>query len=299
MVKNKKKRLLDNIWKRLHFKYRLSATNENTLEEIWKIRTSIFSGVLLFLGFAFILIAITSAIIIATPIRYYLPGYLDSEVREGALRSAIRIDSIENQIRYQEAYIQNLRSIFSGEVNIDSVKMIDSMYIAENDPRLGKSPLEADFTKEYEERERYNLSTLQTSASSPTDGIVFFNPVKGFITKHFNPISGDYGITISTKSKETVVSALEGTVIFSGYDFNDKFIIQIQHRNGFISIYKHNSSVLKTTGEKVATGEAIAYIDNKEDDTSDTYLKFELWYKGNAVNPEEYITLLQEPEVKK
>lgn len=292
MVKKKNKRLLDNIWKRLHFKYRLSATNENTLEEIWKIRTSIFSGVLLFLGFAFILITVTSMIIIATPIRYYLPGYLDAEVREGALRSAIRIDSIENQIKYQEAYIQNLKQVFAGELQIDSVKIADTVRIAENDPRLAKSATEALFTKEYEERERYNLSTLQASTSSPIDGIVFFSPIKGLVSEQFNPTRGEYGITISTPEKETVMAALEGTIIFSGYDFNDKFIIQIQHRNGFISIYKHNTAIIKAVGDKVKTGEAIAYIGtaSKEDKTEKAFLKFELWYKGNAVNPEEYIT---------
>ena len=59
-----------NIWKRLHFKYRLSATNENTLEEIWKIRASFFSGGVLVLLFALLLVTVTSIIIIATPIRY-------------------------------------------------------------------------------------------------------------------------------------------------------------------------------------------------------------------------------------
>lgn len=290
MVK-KKKRVLDNIWKRLHFKYRLSATNENTLEEIWKIRTSIFSGALLFLGFAFALIAVTSIIIITTPIRYYLPGYLDVEVREKAIRAAIRIDSIENEIRYQDAYIRNLQSVFAGEVQIDSVKTADSIYIAENDPKLSKSSIESSYTKEYEEREKYNLSTLTASADSPSEGIVFFSPVKGLVSHKFNPLGKEFGITISTPSKETVMAALEGTVTFSGYDFNDKFIIQIQHRNGFLSVYKHNSAVLKKAGDKVKTGEAVAYIDSKDDEGKDlgAFLKFELWYKGNPVNPEEYI----------
>lgn len=250
-----------------------------------------FSGGVLFLGFAFALVAITSIIIITTPIRYYLPGYLDVEVREKALRAAIRIDSIENQIKYQEAYIENLKSVFAGEIQVDSVKTGDSIYIAENDPKLSKSAAEISYTKEYEEREKYNLSTLVTSADSPSDGIVFFSPVKGLISHKFNPLGKEFGITISTSSKETVMAALEGTVVFSGYDFNDRFIIHIQHRNGFISIYKHNSAILKKAGDKVKTGEAIAFIDGKEDEGKElgAFLKFELWYKGNPVNPEDYI----------
>lgn len=291
MVK-KKKGLLDNIWKRLHFKYRLSAVNENTLEEIWKIRTSIFSGALLFLAFATLLIAITSIIIITTPIRYYLPGYLDSEVREQSIRAAIRIDSLETQMKYQEAYINNLKDVFAGVVQIDSVKMPDTVSISENDPLLQKSQIERDYVKKYEEEEKYNLSVLSTSPTSPTDGIIFFNPAKGIIISKFNPINRHYGVKISTSAKESVLAALEGTVIFAGYDFNDKYIIQLQHKNGFISIYKHNTMVLKKAGEKVKTGEAIAVIEAQKDENGkeqESFLYFELWFKGSPVNPEDYI----------
>ena len=291
MVK-KKKGLLDNIWKRLHFKYRLSAVNENTLEEIWKIRTSIFSGALLFLAFATLLIAITSIIIITTPIRYYLPGYLDSEVREQSIRAAIRIDSLETQMKYQEAYINNLKDVFAGTVQTDSVKMPDTVSISENDPLLQKSQTELDYVKKYEEEEKYNLSVLATSPTSPTDGIIFFNPAKGIIISKFNPINRHYGVKISTSAKESVLAALEGTVIFAGYDFNDKYIIQLQHKNGFISIYKHNTMVLKKAGEKVKTGEAIAVIEAQKDENGkeqESFLYFELWFKGSPVNPEDYI----------
>ena len=93
-----KKKNKHNLWKRLNFKYRLSVMNENTLEELWKINASMFSGVVLLVVFAAFLITVTSVIIVATPIRYYLPGYLDSEIREQAIRMAFRADSLQEQI---------------------------------------------------------------------------------------------------------------------------------------------------------------------------------------------------------
>ncbi len=138
--------------------------NENTLEEIWKIKASMFSGAVLVLVFAFILITVTSVIIIATPIRYYLPGYLDSEIREKALRSAIKADSLQQQLNYQEVYINNLRDVFTGVRQVDSVKMVDTISISENDPLLLKSDLEREYIQRYQEEEKYNLSVL----SSPT-----------------------------------------------------------------------------------------------------------------------------------
>ncbi len=275
--------------------------NENTLEEIWKIKASIFSGAVLVLVFAFILVFVTSTIIIATPIRYYLPGYLDAEVREKAIRSAIKTDSLERQLKYQEAYISNLRSIFDGSVQIDSVKILDTISISENDPLLKKTDREKTYTQKYEDEEKYNLSVLSTAVSTPLDGTVFYKPVKGVVTGKFDPSKGDFGITIKTGPKETVSATLEGSVIFAGYDIKTGYTIQVQHKNGFISIYKNNTLLLKKSGDKVRTGEAIATIEeNKEKkqnkETTDKekqlaqLLEFELWYRGSAVNPENYIS---------
>ncbi len=289
MGKNKKNK--HNLWKRLHFKYRLSVMNENTLEEIWKIKASMFSGVVLVFIFAFGLVFFTSFIIIATPIRYYLPGYLDTEVREQALRSAIKADSLQQQLNYQEVYISNLRDIFAGIRQIDSVKMVDTISISENDPLLLKTELEKDYIQRYEEEEKYNLSLLTSSADNPMEGLVFFKPVKGIISDRFDPSAGHFGISIKTAPKETVLAILEGAVIFAGYDLKTGYTIQIQHRNGFISIYKNNSTLLKNTGDKVRTGEAIALIqDDATGERPETLFTFELWYRGNAVNPENYIS---------
>lgn len=289
-----KKKNKHNFWKRLHFKYRLSIMNENTLEEIWKIKASMFSGIVLILIFAFFLISITSAIIIATPIRYYLPGYLDSEVREKALRSAIKADSLQQQLEYQEVYINNLRDIFNGVRQIDSVKIIDTISVSENDPLLKKTDRERDYTKRYEDEEKYNLSVLSTSAASPMESVVFFKPVRGVITQKFEPIKEHFGVTIKASSKETVSSVLEGVVIYAGYDVKTGYTIQIQHKNGFVSIYKNNTLLLKKLGDKVRTGEAIALLEKKEESDKNTdtsiSLEFELWYKGSPVNPESYIS---------
>lgn len=289
-----KKKNKYNFWKRLHFKYRLSVVNENTLEEVWKIKASIFSGAVLLFIFASFLIAITSVIIIATPIRYYLPGYLDAEVREKALRSAIVADSLEQQLKYQEIYINNIRDIFTGTRQIDSVKYVDTVSVSANNPLLQKTEAEKEYVKRFEEEEKYNLSVLSQTATTPMEGVVFFSPVKGLIVDKFNPTNGQYGIIVNVAGKETVSATLEGTIIFAGYDMQSGYTIQIQHKNGFISIYKNNTLLLKKMGDKVLTGEAIAIVENKkgEKDAKNTSASFgiELWYKGKALDPESYIS---------
>lgn len=283
-----KKKNKHNFWKRVHFKYRLSVMNENTLEELWKIKASIFSGIVLLLIFASLLIAVTSAIIIATPIRYYLPGYLDAEVREQAIRSAIKTDSLRKNLENQEVYIRNLHDVFTGKIqNIDSVKMVDTISISENDPLLQKSKAEREFVQRYEEEEKYNLSVLPTSITGATESLVFFKPLKGLVVNKYNPLNDQYGITIKVANKETVSAVMEGSVMFSGYDINTGYTIQVQHKNGYVSVYRNNTSLLKKTGDKVRTGEAIAIIGKDKD--VEMFAQFELWNKGSSVNPEDYI----------
>lgn len=290
MVKKKKNK--HDIWKRLHFKYRLSVMNENTLEEVWSIKASMFSGGVLFLLFAISLVTITSFLIIATPIRYYLPGYLDAEVREKALRAAIRVDSLQQQLNYQEAYINNLKNVFTGVLDVDSVKITDTISVSENDPLLKRTEKEKVFVDRYEDKERYNLSVISPTATGPMEGVVFFKPLKGLVVGKFNPSNDRYGIDLKVASQETVLAVLEGTVVFSGYDFTTGYTMQVQHKNGFVSIYKNNTLLLKKVGDKVRTGEAIAVIGDgkaKGDENAGSVLGFELWYKGNPVNPEDYI----------
>lgn len=281
------------FWKRLHFKYRLSILNENTLEEIWKLRVSMFNGLALYLSSLFVLMVISSVIIISTPLRNYLPGYLDSEIREQAIKVAIQVDSLETAQSHQDAYYQNIKDIFAGKVQPESASKVDTVTISEDDKSLKSTDRERKFREEYEDSERYNLSSLSSSDQTPTEGVTFFRPVKGVVTTHFNALLRNYGVTITTAG-ETVVATSEGTVMFSGYDADAGYVLQIQHKNGFVSVYKGVSMLLKKTGDKVRTGEAIAIVSSDKEkgqkEATKRTLQFELWYKGSPVNPELYIS---------
>ena len=133
--------------------------------------------------------------------------------------------------------------------------------------------------------------------------------MRGVVTSHFNASLRRYGLQIAAAS-DNIVATLEGVVVFAGYDPDAGYILQLQHKNGFISVYKGVSMLLKKTGDKVRTGEAIAIVSresgdvesnknkkdkgNKENITAATdrkhVLQFELWYKGSPVNPELYIS---------
>jgi murein DD-endopeptidase MepM/ murein hydrolase activator NlpD len=51
----------------------------------------------------------------------------------------------------------------------------------------------------------------------------------------------------------------------------------------------HNSELLKSQGDKVKAGEAIAFIGNTGELSTGPHLHFEIWYRGNPLDPEQYI----------
>ena len=259
------------FWHRIRFKYKLSFFNEGTLEEVWSFRLSQLSAFAMLALFAFLLIAFTAFIIIKTPIRNYLPGYLDVEVRKEIMQNALRADSLERMIQIQSLYLNNVAGILSGTMPIDSIREIDSLARVNPDYEIPQTKEEKKFVKDFEEAEKYNLA------------------VDGVVSSHYDANIRHYGVDLVAAPKESVLATLDGTVVFAGFDPNSGNVIQVQHRNGFLSIYKHNELLLKEVGDRVVAGEAIALVGNTGKLSTGPHLHFELWYKGGPVNPEEYI----------
>ena len=281
------KRQNKSFWKRIRFKYKLSFFNESTLEEVWSFRLSQLSVFIYLCIFALILISLTSVIIILTPIRNYLPGYLDVEVRKEILQNALRADSLENKISAQSLYLENLTAILSGTVSIDSIQSNDSMSYISSNYDIPRSDKESAYIKRFEEEEKYNLTALNPNPLQTE--IFFYKPLNGIISSAFDFEKGHFGIDLTSALKESVIATLDGTVVYAGFDPKYGNVISLQHKNDFISIYKHNDIILKEVGDRVVAGEAIAIVGNTGELSTGPHLHFELWHKGVPVNPEEYI----------
>ena len=281
-----KKRKKTTFWKKIQFKYKLFILNENTLENIFTFRASGLSAFLVVAFFAFFLIALTAVVIISTPIRNYLPGYMHSEIRKDIVDNALKADSLEYVIELQTRYLNNISSIFRGDSITPPILPLDTLNVSEKN--LERSKKEETFRLNYEEREKYNLTSLPASNTIP-ENIIFFRPVRGIVSSRFDPKEKHFGIDIAASSKESVLATLNGTVVFTGFDANAGYVIQVQHKNGLISIYKHNELLLKKEGDEVVAGEAIALAGNTGKFTTGTHLHFEIWFNGFPINPETMI----------
>ena len=92
------------------------------------------------------------------------------------------------------------------------------------------------------------------------------------------------------KVNEPIKCIADGTVVFSSWTQDSGYVIMVQHRGNLISAYKHNAQLLKKVGTFVNGGEIISIVGNSGELTNGPHLHFELWYNGNSLNPEEFVT---------
>jgi murein DD-endopeptidase MepM/ murein hydrolase activator NlpD len=118
---------------------------------------------------------------------------------------------------------------------------------------------------------------------------MFFSPISGMITDRFNAKNKHLGIDLVAREKTRISSVLGGTIVISQWTSETGYVIGVQHKNDYLSLYKHNSVLLKTVGDFVNAGDPISIIGNSGELSSGPHLHFELWHQGIPVNPEDYI----------
>jgi len=204
----------------------------------------------------------------------------------------LKVDSLESQVDMKDQYMSNVQKILRGEVagpRIDSIQeqtAIKDVSAAEIGPI---SEVDSQFRKDFEQSELSYIS-VGNRYLRELEETFFFSPIEGIVSRKFDVSIEHYGIDIVSKSEEPVKSIADGTVIFADWTQDAGNVIAIQHRGNIISVYKHNSALMKKVGNFVYSGEVISIIGNTGELTTGPHLHFEIWYNGNPVNPEEFIS---------
>lgn len=288
MKRNKKS---PDFFPRKRSKYKLTFFNESSLEDVWTICFSRFGAIMTaVLLVALIVVAILS-IIVGTPVKHLLPGYLKTEERIEMVDKILRVDSLAAEVQRRDVYIKNLAAILTGEIKIDSIgQQADSLLATRNDTLLPPSKQMADYVKQYEQEEKYTLNVF--TPTTPIDGKLFYTPFKGKIVQAYDPQRNHFGVDVQCPRNTAVSSVLDGTIVSASYTPNYGYVVAIQHSNNYLSIYKYNAGILKEIGDKVLGGEKIAVTGWEEGKSSSQSCtaEFQLWHMGQSIDPEKYIT---------
>jgi len=279
------------FFKRLKNKYRLVVLNDSSFEEKISIKLTPLNLFVLAGSVIILLIVIVTSLIAFTPLREYIPGYADVSMRRELINVLLRTDSLENEAQLKANYIQNMYNIISDSMPKENTKQLVTD-TSRNYKAIKITPSKEDslLRAEVESKDPYTLSLNENENNKNNiSSFLFFTPLNGLISSSFNLSDEHYGVDIVSKENEAIKATLDGTVLSAGWTLETGYTIQVQHSNNLVSIYKHNSVLLKRTGQFVNAGEVIAIIGNSGEQTTGPHLHFELWYDGKPIDPQDYI----------
>jgi len=285
---------------RMSAPYRLIVRNDDTLEEKASFRLSILNVYVLFSSIV-VVMAISMILLIAyTPMKRYIPGYMGSGGQQGRelVRLAKEVRELETTLDAQQKYTDNLRRLLAGEVQTE--KDVQQL-LSEAGNKAPKPRQVASSEADWQLRQEDEFSRLAEASrqgrpknnfgaqEKSIEQLFFIAPVRGEISAPFSMAKNHFGIDVVAPKNTAVRAAMDGYVFMADWTLETGNTIAIQHGNNVITFYKHNATLLKKTGSFVRAGEAIAIIGNTGDLTSGPHLHFELWYRGKAVDPADYI----------
>ena len=271
-------------------KYRFSIFNDTTHEKIFSVRASGPFSIVAIVALVLLLVVSVTILISFTSLREFIPGYPSAQSRQDLIQNAIKIDSLQQEVNVWRLHLENIRRITAGEkpFGIDSLLNLrstaDSASFTDGNYAKDDSLLRAVVFQE----EQFNLTSREQKIEQ-REGLHFFPPLKGVVTQEYNPVMGHPYIDIAAPENSVVSATLNGTVISAGWNDETGYTLHIQHDNNLVSVYKHNSKLLKKSMDKVTAGTPVALTGNTGALSTAPHLHFELWHKGEAIDPQQYI----------
>ncbi|MBQ7811855.1 MAG: M23 family metallopeptidase [Bacteroidales bacterium] len=270
--------------------FRLTLIDDRSHKQLFTIHFTRTTFFVMVISIIVMLSAIVFSITAYTPIRTFIPGYPDAHSKRAAIQNAITIDSLESVIYRWELYSENLKRVVEGRepLKIDSLIRATQPEEVSAEEAAALQKQDSILREQVKKEEQFDISSDRGKRELPIEGVHFFTPLKGAVSQGFDAAVHPY-IDITAAAGSVVKAVLDGTVIFAGWSEDAGYTIQIQHEGDIISIYKHNEKLSKKVGDKVSAGTPIALVGNSGSLTTGAHLHFELWHKGETVDPALYI----------
>jgi len=285
IMKDKKGR--EKYWSKLFRRYRFVIMTDSSFEEklsltLSRLNIFAFAGI-----FVFVCFFSTLLLIAYTPLSVYVPGKSSSSVQKSLIELSLKSDSLESLMLNRAVYLENINNIISGNELITPTESNSSAFEKEDKIIFEKSKADSLLRLLVEAEDK---SSIYVKSVSNNNYLTFFTPLSGLISDTYNSKIKHFGVDLVAKDKSRISSVLDGTVLISHWTSETGYVIAIQHKNDYVSLYKHNSLLLKEAGDFVNAGDHIAVIGNSGELSTGPHLHFELWHKGAPVNPEDYIS---------
>lgn len=268
---------------RTHRRYRLSFINENTFNEVWTVgmsqRKVVASILLIFLALG----CMAATLIVFTPLRTLLPGYLKQEERRENAINVFRVDSLLIAARSTSDYLHTVGSILRGDTTISGPNPHLHAQLSDHtvspDSLLPASEAEQRMIRTVEERKRYTVDKHNTSRGIAA---IFHFPVAGAeILSATTPEK----VVVRPPRNAPIKAPAPATIVDATYSPAGGWTLLLQHPNGYLTRIAGISSATVTQGAHVTSGEAVGISDSSRDIT------IELWSAGTRLDPLRFMPL--------
>lgn len=261
-----------------------SASNPKNFEENWSFNATGIQLISLITLLCVTIGILFTLFVLKGPFSSYFSRNDVSIERKKLENQHMEISKLNKRIDDQAAYIESIKIILSGNTIEDS---LDDK-IPEVQPII-PSEIETEQTENETKLSEKVKDDLRTTKKKKNSSVQYFvAPVKGVVSENFDLIKHP-GIDIVTTKDKNVLACLSGTVIYAGFTQKDGYVVILDHANGFVSVYKHNKTILKKIGSKVQISDPISIVGNTGENSTGPHLHFELWYNQSVVNPEDYM----------
>ena len=274
---------------------RIVVLDEGSFEEKRNFTTSKFSIIVIILFSIIVFGTLFFFLISATSLKTFISGYPNPTLQKELIDKNIKLDQklsdLIDKTSKEEQYLNNIQKILNGGIpnNRDTVFKVFKSQKINNNQKLSAS--EKTLREKVSNREKYDIDVIPGGALTKDvlPELLLFPPIIGEITNKMNISSGHFGVDIIAPKNEAVVAILKGTIVYQNWSPTDGHVVHIQHKNNLLSIYKHNSEVLKKIGDYVDAGEPVSIVGNSGEHSTGPHLHFELWHNGYPINPEKFI----------
>jgi len=284
----KKPNFRQRVKKNLLSRYRLVILNEENYEEQFFFRLSILNVLIISIFLFSFLITSTILIISYTSLKEFIPGYASNLMRKQAILNASKLDSLTISYNQSVNQLNSIKKVLTGDIEFEEFKEREfKLDTANIDVKLNSKKIIEDslLRRVVEQVEKYNF----ISDSNTDESFLFFPPVSGYISQKFDSSKKHFAIDVVAEENDPVRSVADGVVIFSEWSSDTGYVIIIEHKQGYLSVYKHNESLNNVQGDIVKAGEVIATVGNTGEYSTGYHLHFELWNDGYPLDPQNFI----------
>lgn len=275
-------------------RYLLILRNEENFAERTTLSFTYAKGIL-FLVAIFLIMLLVSLYLVTTLLAAWLdPRHVEVEANRQLIELTLAVDSLEAEVGRKDTYIASFKRVATGEVANDTIvatpETLTITEKTEEDALYSMASVDSVLRAEFEGTGVEERMLLSNSASELQE-VYFIAPIaNGLISAPYDTKIKHLGLDVVAKENEAVKAAADGTVLFASWTQKEGYVLAVQHKANVITLYKHNSALMKEAGDFVRAGEVVAIIGNTGELTTGPHLHFELWYNGNPINPEEFVS---------